>query len=77
MLRITAGAREKEKSRMRWMENIKSVTGSSVNGIKQLMQDREKVAFISVQNSAVRRELTNSMAYGTRRFNATFTRALQ
>jgi hypothetical protein len=35
MLGITAGAREKGKHRMRWMDDVKSVTGLSVNGLNQ------------------------------------------
>jgi hypothetical protein len=35
MLEITAGARKKGKSRMGWMDDIKSVTGLSVNELNQ------------------------------------------
>ena len=31
MLEITAGARKKGKPHMRWMEDIKNITGHSVN----------------------------------------------
>ena len=36
MLGITAGARKKWKPYIQWMENIKSVTGRSVNNSKTL-----------------------------------------
>ena len=52
MLGITGGARKKGKPRMRWMDDIKSVTGLSVNDLKQ-----EKVEHISEQHS--REEKTN------------------
>jgi hypothetical protein len=42
MLRITAGARKKGKLRMRWMDEIKSVTGLSANDLNQLVKDRKK-----------------------------------
>ena len=42
MLGTTAGANKKGKSHMWWMNDIISVTGSSVNGIKQLVQDYKK-----------------------------------
>ena len=42
MLGITAGARKKGKPRMRWMEEIKSVTEHSVNDLNQLVKDRKK-----------------------------------
>ena len=37
-LGITTGARKKAKHRMRWVEDVKSVTGPSVNDIKQLVK---------------------------------------
>ena len=42
MLGITGGARKKGKSRMRWMDDIKSVTGLSVNDLNQLVKDKKK-----------------------------------
>ena len=42
ILGITAGARKKRKPRMRWMGDIKSVTGHSVNDLNQLVKDRKK-----------------------------------
>ena len=42
MLGITTGARKKEKPRMWEMDDIKSVTGLSVNDLKQLVKDRKK-----------------------------------
>ena len=41
LLGITAGARKKEKPRVRWMDDIKSVTGLSVND-KSFVKDKEK-----------------------------------
>ena len=40
MLGITAGARKKGKPRIRWMDDIKSVTGLSVD-LNKLVQDRK------------------------------------
>ena len=37
MLRIIAGVREKEKPHMQWMDDIKSVTGHSINDLKQIV----------------------------------------
>ena len=42
MLRVTAGVRKKGKPRMRRMDDIKSVTGFSVNELNQLVKDRNK-----------------------------------
>ena len=42
MLGITGGARKKGKLRMRWMDDIRSVTGLSVNDLNQLVKDRKK-----------------------------------
>ena len=42
MLGITTGARKKGKPRMQWMDDIKSVTGLSVNDLNQLVKDRKK-----------------------------------
>ena len=50
ILGITAGAEETGKPCIRWIENIKSVTGRSGNSIKQIVKER-KMAFISVKNS--------------------------
>ena len=51
MLGITGGARKKGKPGMLWMDDIKSVTGLSVNDLNQLVRDREKVEIISEQHS--------------------------
>jgi hypothetical protein len=48
MLGITAGARKKGKLRIRWMDDIKSVTGLSVNDFSER---QEKVEIISEQHS--------------------------
>ena len=45
---LTSEARKKEKPRMRGLEDIKRVTGRSLNGNSQC---KKKVAFISVQDS--------------------------
>ena len=45
MLGITAGARKKGKPRLRWMDDIKSVTGVSVNDLNQWKT--ENMALIS------------------------------
>ena len=50
VLGVTAGVGKKVKPCMRWMD-IKTVTGLSVNDTKQLMQEEEKVAFISIRHS--------------------------
>ena len=42
ILGITGGARKKGKPRMRWMDDIKIVTGLSVNDINQLVKDSKK-----------------------------------
>jgi hypothetical protein len=42
MLGITAGPRKKGKDHMRWMDDIKSVTGLPVNDLNQLMKDGKK-----------------------------------
>jgi len=42
MLGITGGARRKGKPRMRWMDDIKSVTGLSVNGLNKLVKNTKK-----------------------------------
>ena len=36
---------------MRWMDDVKGVTGIAVNYIKELVQDRKKTVFISVKSS--------------------------
>ena len=58
MLGITAGARKKGKSRMRWMDGIERVTGLSVNYLTQSVKDRKK--WNSLMNNAVKkRKRTN------------------
>jgi hypothetical protein len=42
MLGITAGARKKGKPLLRWMGDIKSLNGLSVNDLNQLVKDRKK-----------------------------------
>ena len=42
MLGITAGTRKKEKPRMKWVDDIKSVTGVLVNDLNQLVKDEKK-----------------------------------
>ena len=42
MLGMTAGARKKGKPRMRWMDDIKRLTGLSVNDLNKLVKDRKK-----------------------------------
>ena len=42
MLGITAGARKKGKPRMRWMDDIKNVTGLSLNDLNHLVKNRKK-----------------------------------
>ena len=42
MLGIIAGARKKGKPRMWWMDDIKSLTGLSLNDLNQLVKDRKK-----------------------------------
>ena len=51
MLGVTGGARKNVKPRLRWMDDIKSVTGLSVNDLNQLVKDRKKVEIISEQHS--------------------------
>ena len=58
MLGITAGARKKGKPCMRWMDDIKSVTGLSLNDLNQLMKDREKGDTL-VYNIVRKRKQTN------------------
>jgi hypothetical protein len=58
MLGITAGARKKGKPRMRWMDDIKSVTGLSVNDLNQLVKDRKKWHSV-VNNIVKKRKRTN------------------
>ena len=42
MLGITGGARKKGKPRMRWMNDVKSVTGLLVNDLNRLVKYRKK-----------------------------------
>ena len=58
MLGITAGPGKKGKPRMRWMDDIKSVTGLSVNDISQLVKDRKKWNSL-VNNIVKKRKRTN------------------
>ena len=58
MLGITGGARKEGKPRMRWMDDIKSVTGLSVNDLNQLMKDRKKWKLL-VKNIVKKRKWTN------------------
>ena len=58
MLGITAGARKKGKARMRWMDDIKSVTGLSVKDINKLVKDRKKWNLL-VNNIVKKRKRTN------------------
>ena len=55
MLGITGGAR---KPRMRWMDDIKSVTALSINDLNQLVKDRKKRKFL-VNNIVKKRKQTN------------------
>ena len=57
MLGITAGARKKGKPRMRWMDDIKSVTGLSVNDLNQLLKGRK--SGLLVNNTVKKRKWTN------------------
>ena len=61
MLGITAGTRKKGKPRMRWMDDIKSVTGLSVNDLNQLMKDRKKWKLL-VNNIVKKRKRTKEKA---------------
>jgi hypothetical protein len=58
MLGIIQGARKKGKPRMRWMDDIKSVTGLSVNYLNQLAKDRKKWNLL-VNNIVKKRKRTN------------------
>ena len=58
MLGITAGTRKKGKPRMRWMDDIKSVTGVSVHDFSQLVKDRKKWNSL-VNNMVKKRKRTN------------------
>ena len=58
MLGITAGARKKGKSPMRWMDDIRSVTGLSVNDLNQFVKDRKKWNLL-VNNIVKKRKRTN------------------
>jgi hypothetical protein len=58
MLGITAGARKKGKPRMRWMDNIKSVTVLPVNDLNKLVKDRKKWKLL-VNNIVKKRKRTN------------------
>ena len=58
MLGITAGAKKKGKPRMRWMDDIKSVTGLSVNNLNQLVKKRKKRKLL-VNNIVKKRKRTN------------------
>ena len=55
---IAGGAKKKGKPRMRWMEDIKSVTGLSVNDLNQLAKDRKKWKLL-VNNIVKKRKRTN------------------
>ena len=57
-LGIPAGARKKGKSRMRLMDDIKSVSGLSVHDLNQLVKDRKKWYFL-VNNKVKKRKRTN------------------
>ena len=58
MLGITGGARKKGKHRMRWMDDIESVTGLSLNDLNQLVKDRKKWHTL-VYNIVRKRKWTN------------------
>jgi hypothetical protein len=58
MLGRTAGTRNKGKSHMRWMDDIKSATGLSVNDLNQLVEDR-KTWNLLVNNIVKKRKRTN------------------
>ena len=58
MLGITAGTRKKGKPRMRWTDDIKSVTGLSVNDLNQLVKDRKKWKIL-VNNITKKRKRTH------------------
>ena len=58
MLGITVGARKKRTLHMRWMDDIKSVTGLSVNCLNQLVEDKEKVELV-VNNIIKKKKRTN------------------
>jgi hypothetical protein len=58
MLGITGGARKKGKPRMWWMDDIKSLTGLSVNDLNQLVKDRKRCKFL-VNNLVKKRKRTN------------------
>ena len=51
-------SKEKGKPRMRWMDDIKSVTGLSLNELNQLVKDRKKWRTL-VHNIVKKRKLTN------------------
>ena len=55
ILGITAKARKKGNVPMRWMDDIKSVTGLSVNDLNQLVKDRKKWKLL-VNNAVKKRE---------------------
>ena len=58
MLAITGGARKKGKPRMRWMGDIKSLTGLSVNDLNKLVKDRKNWKLL-VKNIVKKRKRTN------------------
>ena len=58
MLGITGGSRKKEKLRMRWMDDMKSVTGLLANDLNQLVKDRKKWKLLE-NNLVKKRKRTN------------------
>ena len=58
LLGITGGARKEGKPRMRWMDDIKSVTGLSINDLNQLVKDRKKWKLL-VNNTVKKTKRTN------------------
>ena len=67
MLGITAGERKKRKPHMRWMEDIRSVTGLSVNDLNQLVKDRKKWRSL-VNNILEKRKRTREKAMANQSF---------
>ena len=58
MLGIAEGARKKGKPRMRWMDDIKSVTRLLINDLNQLVKYRKKWKLL-VNNIVKKRKPTN------------------
>ena len=58
ILGITAGERKKGKRLMRWMDDIKSVSGLSLNYLNQIMKDRKNWPTL-VYNIVRKRKRTN------------------